>query len=242
MSEPEEFIARWSRRKAAATEGHEAQTETPADDPVADEEAKSAALSAPAQSNTEVPAIDPATLPPIESIEAGTDIATFLRAGVPAELTRAALRRAWATDPAIRDYIGLSENAWDFTTPDGVPGFGPLSGADASRLMDEFTGKAKKLAEQAVEQIRAIETPAEPVQVAPTARESVTPRASVNEEDKKQVSSEHGQSQPKEETDAITGSSFVQRDEKNDATQHERDETIDNTHATRRVHGSALPE
>ncbi len=45
---------------------------------------------------------------------------------MPAELTRAALRRAWVADPAIRDFIGLSENAWDFTKSDAIPGFGPL--------------------------------------------------------------------------------------------------------------------
>ena len=39
---------------------------------------------------------------------------------------RAALRRAWVTDPAIRDFIGLAENQGDFTNPDGVPGFGSL--------------------------------------------------------------------------------------------------------------------
>jgi len=30
-------------------------------------------------------------------------------------------------DPAIQNYIGLSENSWDFNAPDGVPGFGPLN-------------------------------------------------------------------------------------------------------------------
>jgi hypothetical protein len=34
-------------------------------------------------------------------------------------------RVLWA-DPAIRDFVGLSENGWDFTKPDGIPGFGPL--------------------------------------------------------------------------------------------------------------------
>jgi hypothetical protein len=35
--------------------------------------------------------------------------------------------RALLADPAVRDFVGLSENAWDFTDPNGVPGFGPLS-------------------------------------------------------------------------------------------------------------------
>ena len=55
-----------------------------------------------------------AILPPIGSIGAASDIRPFLAPGVPVDLTRAALRRAWSTDPAIRDFIGLSENSWDF--------------------------------------------------------------------------------------------------------------------------------
>src|SRR5215472_12372094 len=70
---------------------------------------------------------DAATLPPIESIGAASDIRPFLAPGVPVDLTRAALHRAWSTDPAIRDFIGLSENSWDFNAQDGVPGFGSLT-------------------------------------------------------------------------------------------------------------------
>src|SRR6185503_21147160 len=49
-------------------------------------------------------------------------------------------RRAWVTDPAIRDFVGLAENAWDFTAPDGVPGFGPLAPADIARLAAHVFG------------------------------------------------------------------------------------------------------
>jgi hypothetical protein len=35
--------------------------------------------------------------------------------------------RAVLADPAIRRFIGLSEYAWDFNAPHGVPGFAPLS-------------------------------------------------------------------------------------------------------------------
>ena len=73
-----------------------------------------------------LPVFDPASLPPIESITAASNISAFLGPGVPEEMTRAALRRAWATDPTIRDFVGLAENQWDFTKPDGVPGFGAL--------------------------------------------------------------------------------------------------------------------
>jgi hypothetical protein len=70
---------------------------------------------------------DPTSLPAIETIGADTDITPFLQAGVPEELTRSALRKAWAKDPAIRDFIGIAENQWDFNDPDGIPGFGPLA-------------------------------------------------------------------------------------------------------------------
>jgi hypothetical protein len=41
-------------------------------------------------------------------------------------------RVLWA-DPAIKDYVGISENEWDFNKPDGVPGFGSLSRPGAAR-------------------------------------------------------------------------------------------------------------
>ena len=87
------------------------------------------------------PPVDPATLPPIESIGAGSDIRAFLAPGVPADLTRAALRRAWSADPAIRDFIGLSENSWDFTAPGGVPGFGSVTQDEVRRLLERLAGE-----------------------------------------------------------------------------------------------------
>ena len=45
-------------------------------------------------------------------------------------------------DPAIRDFIGLAENAWDFTDPDAMPGFGPLAATDEVRPMVEQTMSA----------------------------------------------------------------------------------------------------
>jgi hypothetical protein len=85
---------------------------------------------------------DAAGLSPIESIGAGSDIRAFLAPGVPQDLMLAALRRAWSTDPVIRDFIGLSENSWDFNASDGIPGFGPLITDDAGRLAAEAAGNA----------------------------------------------------------------------------------------------------
>src|SRR5262249_15447610 len=71
-----------------------------------------------------------------------------LRAGVPADLTKAALRRAWTSDPAIRDFIGLAENQWDFTDPASIPGFGPLSaGEDVGGLLAQALGQGLEAAE-----------------------------------------------------------------------------------------------
>jgi hypothetical protein len=85
--------------------------------------------------------VDLASLPPIESIGAGSDVRAFLTPGVPADLARAALRRAWSAEPAIRDFIGLSENSWDFTAPDGVPGFGSVTEEEARLLLRQILGK-----------------------------------------------------------------------------------------------------
>ena len=74
-------------------------------------------------------------LPPIESIDAEADIRPFLAPGVPKDLTRAALRRAWSTDPAIRDFIGLSENSWNFNAPSGIAGFASVTTGDTQRAL-----------------------------------------------------------------------------------------------------------
>jgi hypothetical protein len=125
MSDSESFLGRWSRRKRAAVAKAREQPIPPAAPSIA------------AATGPE-PIIDLADLPPIESIGPGSDIGVFLAPGVPAALTRTALRRAWSADPAIRDFIGLSENSWDFTAPGGVPGFGSLTVEDAQRLLAQL--------------------------------------------------------------------------------------------------------
>jgi hypothetical protein len=122
----DDFLARWSRRKREVTKAEAKPRVEP--QPVRKE------LSTEAVQEAE-PEFDIASLPPIESINALTDVTAFLRQGVPAELTRAALRRVWTADPAIRDFVGLAENAWDFTDPAAMPGFGPLESTDEVRRM-----------------------------------------------------------------------------------------------------------
>jgi hypothetical protein len=113
----EGFLARWSRRKREA--------DTSAPEPAEPTTAPATSDAAPASEPPGIAEIV-AKLPPIEEITATTDIRAFLAPGVPTELRLAALRLAWSTDPAIRDFIGLAENQWDFNAPDGIPGFGSL--------------------------------------------------------------------------------------------------------------------
>ena len=123
----EDFLRRWSRRKREVAKAEAA--------PLVDAKPAPEKPRADAPQKSE-PEFDPASLPPIESINALTDVTAFLRAGVPEDLTRAALRRVWTADPAIRDFVGLAENAWDFTDPAAMPGFGPLeSTEDVRRLV-----------------------------------------------------------------------------------------------------------
>jgi Protein of unknown function (DUF3306) len=141
MSEPENFIARWSRRKRRAAQDADATKAAVAPAPTVesehpDEGRRKESDAAPAHGGALQPAeaaFDPTTLPPIETITAESDIRAFLAPGVPPELTRAALRRAWAADPKIRDFVGLSENSWDFNAPGAIAGFGPLEMTDELR-------------------------------------------------------------------------------------------------------------
>jgi hypothetical protein len=144
MNGDDSFIARWSRRKQQAEEKQKPRAGTGKDEHPAPRTGAVPAASVgggrlpglPAAAPDDVEqAFDPATLPPIESIVAGTDIRAFLRTGVPAALTKAALRRAWTADPAIRDFIEVAENQWDFTDPAAIPGFGPIQATDNLRQL-----------------------------------------------------------------------------------------------------------
>ena len=236
MSDPEQFLSRWSRLKrqpadepaAPAEEARPAETSSPPDR----EEAKAVATDSP-------PPFDPASLPPIESITADSDIRAFFSPGVPADLVRAALRRAWTADPKIRDFVGLSENAWDFTAPDGVPGFGPL----------EMTSELRQLALQTLDEIgRAIDKagplPEEPTQPSESARLSNTAAAAGKPAE--EMAAPAGQDQPSENKDnqdkKAGGEDLTTLPEEAAALQHSSDALQYTVLPTRRTHGRALPE
>jgi len=215
----EDFLRRWSRRKQ---EAQRAAAIPPA--PVAEPAVQEPP--APEAAKTPEPAFDPASLPPIESITAASDISAFLRAGVPAELTRAALRRVWTADPAIRDFVGLAENAWDFTDPNAIPGFGPL----------ELTEDVRAMITRAVQQIGTARPPLPPD----------APLEVANAKDSSTLKSEEESADvPRPAQDDVRLSSeplSLQSNEETAVVQHDvRRGDQEQKQIPRRGHGSALP-
>jgi hypothetical protein len=139
----EQFLTRWSRRKQEVKAGL-AEPKPPEPLEVNGPAPFDAAAAEPIPLETDL-----SNLPPIESIDAATNITAFLRKGIPQELRRAALRRAWSADPAIRDFVGLAENAWDFNDPNAMAGFGTLdcSAEQVDALVRRIVGGATRAAE-----------------------------------------------------------------------------------------------
>ncbi len=137
MSDPENFLTRWSRRKIEAEEA------PPADEKIerpARTDTVPAKDAAPQSDDAAEPAFDLGKLPSLDSITADTDIRAFWLPGVPESLRHAALRRAWSADPAIRDFVGLEEYAWDFNAAGAMEGFGSLDPAEVPKLMKKLFG------------------------------------------------------------------------------------------------------
>jgi Protein of unknown function (DUF3306) len=154
----EDFLKRWSQRKRDVAEAEEAKRPAPEDS--ADENAAPAGdvrsdepvnpVKPVKRAEPPKPAFDIKDLPPIESITAATDIRPFLAPGVPADIARAALRRAWSADPRIRDFVGLADYDWDYHATGGPAGFGPL----------EMTAELRQAVARLVGEIADTATPA----------------------------------------------------------------------------------
>ena len=204
MTEPEKFLDRWSRRKVEAAGESEPG-------------GSKAAAPALGEGKTEEVAFDPASLPPLDSITVQTDISAFLKPGVPPDLARAALRRAWSSDPAIRDFIGPVENGWDFNHPNGIPGFGPIDAGDVARLLAQGIGAPPEPA--AVQKVALIESERG---TAPRDTEEQLPQAPTKE--------------------AATQKDFVQRNNGDAASQNDFDAQKYFPPSRGRRHGGALPK
>jgi hypothetical protein len=216
MSDDENFLARWSRRKRDVTRHSRDQ---PKPEEAGGQAASEGATSLP-PGEAEAP-FDPASLPPIESLDAGSDIRAYLAAGVPAELARAALRRVWSADLTIRDFIGLSENSWDFNAPGGVPGFGTLTPAEIRRLVTQLLPEPEESA------------------AAKTSTEEAAVPASVSD----LAAHEPVQMQLAQESNTSAGSPDLTQCRKvNAAAQKESDDREHFPVLLHRTHGGALPK
>jgi hypothetical protein len=141
MSEDDKnFLSRWSQRKQRA--------KGPAPDAPATE---ADAPATPAGESASEPEFDLSSLPRLEDLTETTDITAFLRKGVPEHLRNAALRKSWALDPAIRNYVNPAlEYAYDWNTPGGVPGGGEIgAGVDIARMVAQIMGSGESVAERA---------------------------------------------------------------------------------------------
>jgi hypothetical protein len=134
MSEDDKgFLARWSQRKLDAGKA-EAK-------PAVQDEPAPSAETMPKASETEPP-VDLESLPKLEDLTANTDMTVFFQKGVPDSIRNAALRKSWALDPAIRNYVNPAlDYAYDWNTPGGVPGAGELApGTDVARMVSQIMG------------------------------------------------------------------------------------------------------
>lgn len=240
MTERENFLERWSRRKTDAARDA-ADTPAPARADTVTPPAPPAADATPAVAPK--PEFDLSQLPSLESITSATDIRAFLTPGVPQDLTRAALRRAWAADPAIRDFVGLAENAWDFTDPNAIPGFGEIPiGYDIRKMVAEVFGELDKAADQPVAAGQAAATtPTEPAQIASESKASALrpepPTSDVASHD----GGSDGPAEPPPTQIASLPADVVPRDE--DAAAHNKEAATRSLQPRpRRPHGRALPE
>lgn len=130
MSNEENFLARWARRKADAAKIDAVAIEPAlpsATEVTSGQAATSGPITTPNQAAGADDAFDLSSLPALDQITAHTDIRPFMNALVPADLRNAALRRIWELDTAIRDYVSpATEYAWNWNEPGNAPGYAPL--------------------------------------------------------------------------------------------------------------------
>src|SRR5262245_21498696 len=244
MSERENFMARWSRRKREAAEEVDATKSAGASAPAAASanasegnrsDAASAGSATPQPSEA---AFDLTKLPPVEAITADSDIRAFLAPGVSPELTRAALRRAWATDPKIRDFVGLSENAWDFNAPGAIAGFGPLE------MTDELRRQVARMVGRGLAGDAAERPPELPGQPSPPA--ATTPSANAAAELPIQQAQSTPAPPPNEgigkDNEQHGAAAVPQRNKAAIAPQPDPENSDNDQLIAKRIHGRALPK
>jgi Protein of unknown function (DUF3306) len=220
MTPPDNFVSRWARLKRGSESASKTKPAGSGPQPKAVAATGAETLSAHQRDELIDEPFDPASLPSIETITVDTDIRGFLQSRVPAALTRAALRQAWASDPAIRDFIGIAENQWDFNDPTAMPGFGPMRETDnLPALLTRALGDRDKLADM----IREIAVPP-----AATGRGSADPEQNLQQSSDRPPSAIEIRNLPDDSNESTAT--------RNDGVAEEGDSS-----QSYRSHGSALP-
>ncbi len=149
------FLSRWSQRK------HDAKH--PETDGTAERSVEEGdAAPAPVVEGDADEEFDLSSLPKLEEITETTDITGFLRKGVPESLRNAALRKSWALDPAIRNYVNPAlDYAYDWNTPGGVPGNSEIAaGTDIAKMVLQIMGGESSSAQQSSDTLPHSDAPA----------------------------------------------------------------------------------
>jgi hypothetical protein len=155
------FLSRWSRRKREIAKADAQEAQLPPEplptEPLPSDAQRADALAEAAPEAEPDSEVDLSSLPSLESITGSTDITCFLRRGVPDELARSALRKAWVSDPTIRDFIGIAENQWDFNDAASIPGFGALDVApdEVRQMAAKLVGDVQQAAEKIDEAVQS---------------------------------------------------------------------------------------
>lgn len=150
------FLGRWSRRKREAQSrdlpsppcgGELERGMPPSTDVAPGTEGAAGAIpppNPPPQGEGSRAPVEPEIEPPsLDLIDKDFDLAHWLKQNVPESWKLAALRRAWESDPAIRDFENPARDyALDWNTPGGAPGYGPLSESDnVEEMLANIFGK-----------------------------------------------------------------------------------------------------
>jgi len=129
LPDDEGFLSRWSRRKRELAEPEATRAAASGEVPPPADAGPPAAEAAPVEAASAEP--EPVEPPSLDLIDKDFDLAPWLKRNVPESWKLAALRRAWETDPAIRDFENPARDyALDWNTPGGAPGYGPLTESD----------------------------------------------------------------------------------------------------------------
>ena len=101
--------------------------------------AQAPAVDAPAKPSVQSQAPSDAGAPAVERAQVWPASNTLDTAGPGIDISHV------LADPAVRNFVGIAENGWNFNDPNTVPGFGPVTPVDVEKLLAHATGWTTEL-------------------------------------------------------------------------------------------------